>query len=92
MSVLRAYRRESGDARPCVVASTASPFKFGRAVAQALGMSTDADDFKLCARLSEASGVPVPQAIAELPELPVRHTGECDPAQMFDALMKEMDF
>ena len=92
MSVLRAYRKESGDERPCVVASTASPFKFGRAVAQALGMSTDADDFALCARLSEASGVPVPKAIAELPELPVRHKGECDPAQMFDALIREMNF
>jgi len=92
MSVLRAYRAESRDERPCVVASTASPFKFGRAAAQALGMETDADDFELCERLSKKCAVPVPEAISELPGLPVRHKRECAPADMFETLMKELNF
>lgn len=92
MSVMRAYRAETGDKRKCVVASTASPFKFGRAVASALGISDDADDFTLCERLSGLTGVPAPTAISELPTLPVRHRRECDPEDMFQELMSEMHF
>jgi len=92
MSVMRAYREETGDMRPCVVASTASPFKFGRSVAAALDMDVNADDFELCARLTEKTGVPTPEAISELPTLPVRHKRDCAPENMFDELMKEMNF
>jgi len=91
-SVMRAYREESGDMRPCVVASTASPFKFGRAVASALEMETNGSDFELCARLTEKTGVPTPEAISELPTLPVRHKRDCMPEDMFAELMKEMNF
>jgi len=91
-SVMCAYREETGDMRPCVVASTASPFKFGRAVASALEMNTDASDFELCARLTGMTGVPTPEAISELPTLPVRHKRDCAPEDMFDELMKEMNF
>ena len=92
MSVMRAYREETGDIRPCVVASTASPFKFGRAVASALEMQTDASDFELCARLTEKTGVKTPQAISELPTLPVRHKRDCAPEDMFSELLKEIRF
>ena len=90
MKALRDYRAETGDNRPCVVASTASPFKFGRAVSAALGLPTDADDFALCARLSDMTGWAVPRAIAELPGLPVRHKATCAPEDMLSALMKEI--
>ena len=88
MKALRDYRAQTGDARPCAVASTASPFKFGRAVSAALGFSTDADDFALCERLSEKTGWAVPRAIAELPALPVRHKAVCAPEDMLSALMR----
>ena len=87
MKAMRAYRAETGDDRPCVVASTASPFKFGRAVSAALGLPTDADDFTLCDRLSKATGWAVPRSIAELPTLPVRHKAVCAPEDMLSALM-----
>jgi len=90
MKALDSYRAETGDLRPCVVASTASPFKFGRAVSAALGLPTDADDFTLCRRLSDATGWAVPQAIAELPALPVRHRAVCAPEDMLTALMREI--
>ena len=90
MKALRDYRRETGDNRPCAVASTASPFKFGRAVSAALNLSVDADDFTLCGRLADVTGWTVPQAIAELPGLPVRHTAECAPEGMLDALLQNI--
>ena len=91
MKALRDYRAETGDTRPCTVASTASPFKFGRAVSAALGLPTDADDFALCDRLAEKTGWAVPKAIAELPRLPVRHRAVCAPEDMLFTLMKEID-
>ena len=92
VNVMRAYREETGDMRPCVVASTASPFKFGRSVAAALEMNLDADDFELCRQLTEKTGVPTPEAISELPTLPVRHKRDCAPENMFEELLKEMNF
>lgn len=90
MKVLRAYREETKDTHVCVTASTASPFKFGRAVSAALGMPTDADDFALCASLSEKTGWAVPKAISELPTLPVRHKTVCAPKDMLKTLMETL--
>lgn len=90
MKVLRDYREKTGDNRICVTASTASPFKFGRAVSKALGMDVDADDFELCARLSEKTGWKVPESIAELPTLPVRHKTVCEPMDMLATVMGEV--
>ena len=39
-SVLQRYREETGDRSPALLASTASPFKFNRAVLEALGRVT----------------------------------------------------
>lgn len=90
MNVLRAYREETKDEHVCVTASTASPFKFGRAVTAALGMPTDGDDFALCAALARATGWTVPQAISELPTLPVRHKTVCAPQDMLKTLMETL--
>ncbi len=87
MKVLRDYREETHDTHVCVTASTASPFKFGRAVSAALGMPADADDFTMCHALAEKTGWSVPKAIAELPSLPVRHKTVCAPQDMLKTLM-----
>ncbi|NLG24360.1 MAG: threonine synthase, partial [Clostridiales bacterium] len=89
-AVLRDYRAATGDPTPCVVVSTASPFKFGRAVARALLPASEGDDFTLCRQLSELTGLPLPAAIAELPSLPIRHTARCDPNDMRRALLRAL--
>jgi len=86
--VLRDYRAQTEDMRPCVVTATASPFKFGRAVAAALLPGAEGDDFALCRALGDLTGLPVPEPIASLPSLPVRHTAVCAPERMLDALME----
>lgn len=91
MKVLRDYKAETGDEHVCVTASTASPFKFGRAVSAALHMPVDADDFTLCARLADKTGLHVPASIAELPTLPVRHNTVCAPEDMLKTLMAKLE-
>ena len=76
LNVYEQYRRETGDATPCVLASTASPFKFAAAVLPAIQPGElPADEFGMVAKLSEVTGVPVPKPLAGLKDLPVLHKG-----------------
>ena len=82
-SVLQKYREETGDRTPTVLASTASPFKFNRAVLQALGRDTsNKDEFSLLRELSLFTGEPVPAKLAELKSLPELHRGVCQQEEM----------
>jgi len=82
-SVLQRYREETGDRSPALLASTASPFKFNRAVLEALGRTTAAaDEFSLLRELSDVSGQPVPAKLAELKSLPEIHREVCAQQEM----------
>ena len=72
MKVCRDFREKTGDATPCVVASTASPYKFAPAVLKAVG-GGEADGFEAAERLQTLTGAPVPVPIAELRGKPVLH-------------------
>ena len=77
------YRSETGDTTKTVIAGTASPFKFSRAVMTAIkGELGEMDDWQVIDLLSETSGVPVPPAVEEIRTAEVRHRTECDPDQM----------
>ena len=64
--VLEQYRRESGDNTVTVVASTASPFKFGDAVLESIGVSEVASGVALLDQLQQVSGVPAPAPLGNL--------------------------
>ena len=77
------YVKETGDTTKTVIAATASPFKFSRAVLGAIrGELGEMDDWQVIDLLSEVSGVPVPPAVEEIRNAEVRHKTECDPDQM----------
>lgn len=74
-AVYEKYKKETGDAREAVILSTASPYKFGKSVCSALGLSSEAvDDFMALEMLRDSSGMPMPRAVSELKAKPVRHT------------------
>ena len=64
--VLEQYRQETGDNTVSVVASTASPFKFGDAVLKAIGVQDVKSGVALLDQLSEASGISAPAPLAAL--------------------------
>jgi threonine synthase len=70
----RTYQKETGSEEPVIVLSTASPYKFSRDVLRCLNGEELTDDFKAMDRLHALSGLPVPQGLAELRDLPVRFT------------------
>ena len=80
--VAEQYQKETGDTRPMVVLSTASPYKFPAAVLAALEDTGDMDEFARMERLQEVSGVPIPENLAGLQSKKERHTGVIEKDRM----------
>jgi len=72
-TVAEDYVNQTGDQRPMVVLSTASPYKFPAAVLDAIGGDLSGDEFDLMARLEAMSGMPTPKNLATLKGKPERH-------------------
>ena len=76
------YVNQTGDNRPMVVLSTASPYKFPAAVLSAIGGSCDGDEFSQMEALEAATNVPIPGNLAGLRQKPERHAGVIDKDEM----------
>ena len=81
------YAAETGDDRPMVVLSTASPYKFPVAVLTAIGGDTSGSEFQQMQRLSQISGVPIPGNLSGLEGRQERHTGVIDKDAMLDYVL-----
>ena len=82
-SVLKKYRADPAyTGNPCVVLSTASPFKFPATVLSAIGGIPSPDEFETAFLLSEKTGIPVPQNISDLRKKPVLHTDLVDKSEV----------
>ncbi len=81
--VTKQYQKENGSDRKCVIASTASPYKFVNAVMGAIDAKyADADPFDLMGELERVSGVEMPQAIKDILDAKILHDLECDADKM----------
>ena len=87
-AVAEDYVNQTGDQRPMVVLSTASPYKFPAAVLSAIGGDCSGDEFDQMERLAEVSGVPIPSNLAGLREKTERHTDVIDKADMLGYIMR----
>ena len=80
--MLDEYRRETGDAAPAVVVSTASPFKFCDQVLRGIGGTADAFGPELIRRLTCETQIDAPAPLTGLDARPVRFCGCVDRTQM----------
>lgn len=87
-AVYTAYKAKTGDQRPTVIASTASPYKFPRVAVEAVTAKDSGDDFKAVQELHDLSGVAIPKAVDGLETAEVRHKTVVAVAQMQDAVEK----
>lgn len=85
---VKKYRAESGDSTPVVLASTASPYKFAPAVADAIGMEYGDDIFALLDELADKTGTSVPAPLASTKELDVRFTEVVPASEMPDVVFR----
>ena len=91
-SVLRQYRLAGHDATPTVLVATASPYKFSRDVLTGVAGAAAAenlDAFACSAELEKITGVPMPEQVRRLRELPVLHRTECEVSGMGRAVLNE---
>ncbi len=82
VSVYNDYRAETGDNRPVVIASTASPYKFAGSVLGALGETAPENEFDTVKLLSDKTGTEIPAPIAALESATVRFSNVCNKEDM----------
>ena len=93
-SVAEAYRAHTGDRRPMVVVSTASPYKFSRSVLTALQGAEAVqalDEFACADALERACGLPMPASLRDLRSKARRHNDVVEPAAMADEVRRWVD-
>ena len=90
--VLRQYRLRTNDATPTVLLSTASPYKFAADVLRGIAGADAAegkDAFACSEELEKRTGVPMPEQVRALRNLPVRHRAVCERDAMGEAVLNE---
>ena len=87
-AVAEDYVAATGDTRPMVVLSTASPYKFPAAVLSSLEESTETDEFKQMDRLAQLTGIAIPENLQGLQEKKELHTGVIPKDQMLALVTK----
>jgi len=87
-AVAEEYVAKTGDDRPMVVLSTASPYKFPAAVLAALEQNALTDEFRQMERLEEKTGVAIPENLRGLQTKAERHTGVIAKEKMLDFVME----
>ena len=85
------YRKATGDTTKTIIASTASPYKFGTAVLEAICGSAPADEFDKVDKLHEVSGYDVPASLEALRTKEIRFTGSVDRDAMKAFVLTEAD-
>ena len=81
------YKEETGDKAVTLLVSTASPFKFSGDVLQGLqGKDAVQDEMSALEKLSEVSGMKIPEPLYNLNSKLIRHTMECEVDQMADSV------
>ena len=86
-AVAQDYVNQTGDNRPMVVLSTASPYKFPAAVLRAIGEEANGDEFDQLDQLNRVTGVPIPKNLAALRTKPELHKSVIDKDKMLDFVL-----
>ena len=77
------YKAATDDNTKTIIASTANPYKFGKAVYEALGGETAGlDEFTVIEKLEQHTGTSMPAPLAATKTKPVRFTGSVDKSGM----------
>ena len=90
VGVYNDYLKETGDDRPTVIASTASPYKFAASVLEALGEDKASDEFETVRKLSSVTNTAIPAPLAALEDATVRFTEVCDKDGMTEVVFKRL--
>lgn len=91
VNVYKKYLKAVKDKTAAIIASTASPFKFGGSVAQAIIDPKELrgqDEFEILRLLEHHTGINMPAAIKGLENRPIRHKRVCGQGEMAQAIFE----
>lgn len=88
INVYNKYLEAEGDDRPTIIASTASPYKFGGSVARAILGKNGLDEFEALLELERFTGVPIPPAIKGIAGKAIRFSGCTDRGKMRELVLE----
>ncbi|MBD5384467.1 MAG: threonine synthase [Ruminococcaceae bacterium] len=89
VKVYEDYRAKTGDETKTIIASTANPYKFGRAVYEAVGGKGDIEDeFELISRLESETGTEMPAPLAATKDKAVRFTQTVEKQKMGEFVLE----
>lgn len=84
------YVSDTGDKTPCVVLSTASPYKFSGSVTKGIGADEGMDEFETMKLLEERTGVPAPSGLKGLDSKKVLHTDSIEKEAMEEYVLTKV--
>lgn len=84
------YIAQSGDIRPMVIASTASPYKFALDVLASLDDSISCDPLEALDKLSEITSTPIPAPLSGLDKREVRFKKTINKEEMLEEISGEL--
>ncbi len=87
ISAAEQYMKETGDTRPMVIDSTASPYKFANNVYTSVTGKAPTDDLAALDELSNATGTEIPYPLAGLAKRTVRFTKVVGREEMASAVL-----
>ncbi len=90
VSVYNDYLQASGDDRPVVIASTASPYKFANSVLSSLDVEVPENEFDAVKLMCEKTNTPIPAPISALENATVRFDNVCDKQDMYKVVLERL--
>lgn len=91
ITVYNDYLNETNDNTPCLIASTASPYKFSKSVLEAFELSDfPENEFDMIDKLNEISGVDVPLPIANIRNKTDRFNDVIDKKDMKEIVLDKL--
>lgn len=91
LNVYEQYIEATGDNRPTVIASTASPYKFANSVLSAVSAETCDNEFDTVRLLSEVTSTDIPAPIEALENANVRFKKVCEKDNMLNAVYSALN-
>ena len=91
LNVYEQYVEKTGDDKPTVIASTASPYKFAKSVLSAVSSKKGNDEFDTVKVLSEETKTEIPSPIKALENADVRFKEICEKEDMLESVYKALN-
>lgn len=83
------YKLKTNDNTKTIIASTASPFKFGKKIADSMGLDTfRKDEFQILKELGDKTRLKIPEGISSLKDKDIKHNNHCNKEDMKQMLKK----